>query len=445
MALFTRIMIAALLTVFATTSRIDAQGVAPVVSPAGIAYDSLHHVPLPNAFIVAIGLGKSATSDAAGRFRFDSLPVGMHTFVLQHDALDSLGLSGISVKLSIGSDRDTIHMSIPSFAKLWATACGINRAPRDSGFIFGSVRRAKGGQSVVGAEVQVQWLKVGFLKKVGVSQSQWGGSVHTDADGDYVVCGVPNDMAVRVRAHIDSAVTDTLDLITSSAGVRRLDLMIGDSAAASAIGVIQGSVRDAAGKPVAHATISGNNIPDVQSEEDGSFVVRSVPLGTRQLNAKAIGSLPTMVTVHVTSQDTAVAIFRLARVTVLDSVKVKALSIRQQFVGDLQARQHLGIGRFVDSTTVVKRNTIVGALLESPQLKVNKGGKILFYRGNDNCFPIVFIDRVEVDQEELKLLNLNNIGMLEVYSRPTAIPSEFIGRGGGPGCAIIVWTKRLFP
>ena len=107
----------------------------------------------------------------------------------------------------------------------------------------------------------------------------------------------------------------------------------------------------------------------------------------------------------------------------------------------------LGIGRFLDSTVIEKRVTIVGALAEAPQLMVNRKGGISFNTGASpsGCDPIIWIDRQVVSQSELKFLDLKSIAAMEIYPRKFMIPSEFWRSNKPTGCAIVVWTKMYFP
>src|SRR5215510_10823167 len=64
---------------------------AGVVS--GTVYDSLiTRAPLPDAEVVLVGVGRSAITDARGRFRIDSVPAGRHQITFYHPVLDSLSL-----------------------------------------------------------------------------------------------------------------------------------------------------------------------------------------------------------------------------------------------------------------------------------------------------------------------------------------------------------------
>ncbi len=122
----------------------------------------------------------------------------------------------------------------------------------------------------------------------------------------------------------------------------------------------------------------------------------------------------------IAANDTAKVALSLPKVTALKEVRITALSVRERRKADFEEHRRLGIGRFLDSTTIEKRVTIAGALAEAPQLKVKWGG-IVF----NNCVPIVWIDRQMVSQEELKFLSPKTIAATEIYPRKFMIPSEF--------------------
>ena len=50
----------------------------------GVAFDSLRGQPLRDALVAIRGLASSATTDERGRFSFERVPLGTHTFVLQY-------------------------------------------------------------------------------------------------------------------------------------------------------------------------------------------------------------------------------------------------------------------------------------------------------------------------------------------------------------------------
>src|SRR5687767_13682035 len=124
---------------------------SPTVRVQGVAFDSLRGQPLRDELVAIRGLASNATTDERGRFYFEHVPLGTHTFVVQHPALDSSGFSGISRRLTVTDEAKEMRLSIPSFATLWRTACGGRPPPRDSGLVFGTIRDVATGKPVVGA------------------------------------------------------------------------------------------------------------------------------------------------------------------------------------------------------------------------------------------------------------------------------------------------------
>lgn len=90
-----------------------------LVSVHGTAYDSLRNTPLDGAIVSVTGTGRTTVADHRGRFQLDSVPPGAHTFVMNHDALDSLGLPAVSSRVTVTDGRDDIQLAIPAFATFW--------------------------------------------------------------------------------------------------------------------------------------------------------------------------------------------------------------------------------------------------------------------------------------------------------------------------------------
>src|SRR5215813_1621468 len=74
---------------------------AAPVSVRGVAFDNLRGKPLREARITLVGGNQVTTTDDRGRFHFDSVSPGPHTFSMQHAALDSLGFNGFSTRATI--------------------------------------------------------------------------------------------------------------------------------------------------------------------------------------------------------------------------------------------------------------------------------------------------------------------------------------------------------
>src|SRR4051794_19441686 len=67
----------------------------------GMVFDSVRNKPLRDALVMIEG--RATTTDARGRFHFDSVPEGVRTISVQHATLDTLGLFGISRKAAVNS------------------------------------------------------------------------------------------------------------------------------------------------------------------------------------------------------------------------------------------------------------------------------------------------------------------------------------------------------
>lgn len=293
----------------------------------GVAYDSLRGAPLVGAFVSLAGTERVARSDSSGRFRFDSVARGAQTLVLLHASLDSVGLSGISARVDAG-DGVVARIGIPSFATLWRAACGSAAVPSDRGFIFGSVRSAVDGRPASGVSVGVRWMDLSVDGASGLAQHAWSGDVTTDSAGGYAVCGVPTDVTLRVVAMTDSAATGVIDVPSFGARVLRRDLMIAQESGSDSIGrgSVVGIVRDPQGNAVQSARVVTAGAEEARSGADGRFVVRGVPLGTRQIEVTSIGSAPAAVVVNVARGETIAPTVVMQPVVTLAGVTTRASS-----------------------------------------------------------------------------------------------------------------------
>ena len=257
-----RMVVAVLAGVVAASASSPGQATGAVsagLTIRGIAFDSLRSMPLEGAFIRMSGNGvsRSATSDAYGAFSFDSVAPGTYAFSMLHAALDSLGFSGISSRLAVGGGAPVVF-SIPSFATLWRAACGGGSVPRDTGFVFGTVREAERRAPLAGATVLVRWIAIGLDSaaatgaRPSVTEQAWGGEVRSDSTGGYTLCGVPSDATLRVLARKDSSSSGLLELLPHDAKrprIERRDLSLGPPADSAT--TRRGVVADSSGTPTA--------------------------------------------------------------------------------------------------------------------------------------------------------------------------------------------------
>src|SRR5690349_1852339 len=91
-----------------------AQATRKLVPVRGIAFDGLRGQPIRNARVTLVGESAFATTDSRGRFRFDSVAPGVHTFAMKHATLDSLGFTGLSTRATIVTGDEEVKLSVPT-------------------------------------------------------------------------------------------------------------------------------------------------------------------------------------------------------------------------------------------------------------------------------------------------------------------------------------------
>jgi hypothetical protein len=197
------------------------------VTVHGIAYDSLHGIPLAGALVGIAGSSRTAISDDRGQFVFDSVVPGTYRFVMQHDVLDSIGISGAATRVVVSTGRDTVTISVPSFAALWQVTCRTAPPSSDSGLVFGTVRGIDGRRPASDAKVSATWVDVSLDSAGGVKQHGWKADVSSDSTGYYSLCGVPATTGIRIRAATGSAASGFIDLVPlDKSRIQRRDLVL---------------------------------------------------------------------------------------------------------------------------------------------------------------------------------------------------------------------------
>ena len=443
---FHRLLVTAL--VAATPLGLPAQ--TSRVSVRGIAFDGLRNQPLRDARIVIVGGNRSTTTDSRGRFQFDSVIPGVHTFAMQHAALDSLGFNGFSTRATVTNGRDEVRIALPSFDTFWRAECG-GPVPENAGFVYGTIRSAEDMRPVANAVVQVSWTDMVLHNKGrtrDVVQRVSRGETRSDSTGSYAACGVAAAHWIRIRAiGPDSSQSSFVDLPPSIVRIQRRDLVVGrvSDADSSTRGAITGLVTDSDGRVFAQARVILDGTTEVRTGDDGRFMLRGVASGTRQIEVTSIGLVPITTTVDVPARDTASISVQFAAPVTLSGMKVVGNRTGRVIADEFTARRRQATGYFADSVEVSRFQNLPTMLATLPSLVVNNRQSVTMPTATGRCVPDIRIDGVEAGFGHVVDLLPSEVAGVEVYNRALMVPAHFARAGRPPECGmILVWTKYGF-
>ena len=430
------------------------QPVAPGVgSIRGEVFDSLAGNRLEGAHVRVQGTALRATTDRQGRFRLDSVPAGRRVLVLDHPALDSIGITDLpwAVEVADGSTTEAV-LAVPSLRTFVATVCAAFPAQlgADSGIIFGSVRDAERGLRLAGARVVVSWIATDRSRRP-PRVSRLGRDVLTDSLGNYYVCGVAGGVGLAVAAAAGSFASGELQLEVGERSVLRFDLSVSREAPLAdadtawgtrrGLATLVGSVRRERGGPLEGAQASVLGAPTLAvSEADGYFVLRDLPSGSQMLLVRRVGFGFSAMAVELRNRDTTRVSLELQTVTLLDTIRVTASRWVRSEIDELESRLRAGsISRVRTAQDLAAIGTIHAALQEFPLLSVStmaerarRGSSgIQMRRGSRACAPDVYVDGWKVDLEVLEQYRPTDLIALEVY--PGSPRDKWLGAIELPG------------
>lgn len=235
---------------------------------------------------------------------------------------------------------------------------------------------------------------------------------------------------------------------------------------------------DSLERPIADAevVIAGTD-RSVRSDSAGTFVLRAVPPGRRQLQIRAVGyqSLTVSLDIPAAGLDGLEILLR-PNTTELEKVAVRAdATPTARWLRDFENRRRMGIGRFMDSTELWAggdhRNWAQRIAQRVPGVRlIGYGGSLAMATGNRgpgsfrglpsgdvsdrmrgaraNCYVRVIVDGVlrydtQPGQPLFDVANWDGppIVAAEIYT-PAQLPAEFNRLGSAACGALVLWTKR---
>ncbi|MGH7637850.1 MAG: carboxypeptidase regulatory-like domain-containing protein [Gemmatimonadaceae bacterium] len=239
-------------------------------------------------------------------------------------------------------------------------------------------------------------------------------------------------------------------------------LAFGDDAVAQATatrqGALAGVVSDSVGAPIRFATlvVDGLEISSI-TDDSGRFHLATLPAHEITVGVVRLGYRPVAFSVTILADTTIVVAIRLRRVQILQSVEATAVARSRRFrATGFESRQHLGLGTFVSPErvdSVAKRIFHASEYLRDArgiELRKSSRGYSVIPRRDPKCLWL-FVDGTYFHTEQLDdHVAPDQVYAMELYERPTIVPTEFQGRlpmkssvltvAGGCG-ALVVWTK----
>ena len=441
----------------------------------GVVTDSIHARPLAGALVLLArrtmdtSVSRSAATDADGRFVFDTLPPGSYVVALESAFLDSLDLASPTRTVAVGADEPTrVLLGIPSGTTLRARACPVVTLPPGTGALTGRVWDARDELPLRGVSLAVRWSETTVDPATLRAETlQQGAEVRTDSLGRFLVCGVPTDTYLDLRASLDAYRDVTLQLVVADdAGVGRQDIVLGKepgfppgvadadttaalrgartSATASLSGVVLGT---ATPLPRVEVKRRGGSVV-VATDSLGRYILDAVPLGTPTLDLRKVGFLPRQVTVEVRPGHNTAPDVYLTPITTLDSVRVVAERTRYR---EFESRARpSAFGYFLRADDIARKRPLLTSdlLRQMPGFAIARTStsdldvEVTQPRGETSwskpgpCLANIVIDGVP--HQKINWIDPNSIGAMELYPGTSTGPVQYQSACG----TILIWTKR---
>lgn len=423
--------------------------------------------------MVLIERSRYATTDARGRFRFDSVLAGSYSLSFMHPVLDSLGLMAPVTRVDVTVGRPVrVNLVTPAPAATYALLCP---GPRDieTGAVLGRVRDVDDDAPLPDAVVSTVWMEF-TLSAGSVTGHRQRTSARTNAAGIYILCGVPKEVNLEVYSDLAGSIAGPVPLAIDERLIGRRDFAVSrrDSAARNVAqddssrspvsslpgtAFLRGVVRDGEGRPLVEALVGVIGTPrSARTDASGTFRIAGIPAGTRTVEARSIGLVPLTVLIDFAtnaSRDTVLSLGRHAQY--LKPVTILGRGNPARDATGFEARRRLAFGHFITPEDLARHPSfdLIDVLARSPQVHVEYGttGRpvpLMRGTGSGYCLPNFFLDGAPfvVDYyhpfaDLSAFVPSAMIRGVEIYSSSEMIPPLYDLSSSTSCGSIVIWTR----
>ena len=435
----------------------------------GTVTDSVRARPLAGAHVIAVGTGPraearmEATTDSAGRYRIDSLPVGRYYVGFENALLDSLEIAPPTREAIVdGGGTTSVELATPSGAKLRAAVCPGAPLPPGSGAIYGRVVSAETESPLAGVMIAMMWRELDLDRKTLRPVNGTGStSVTTNAGGWYLVCGVPTGTWIEMELQREGRASPVVRaLVNDTVGVAIRHLSFAASTAQpiadasnpgartppaaplSGTARLTGVVRSTGDLPVSSAEVSvRGTVARTRTDSVGRYSLAALPAGTQMMEVRRVGYAVAERPVELRADSAMTADVRLQRVVNLDSMRVVAINARYT---EFEEHRKSGLfGRFLGEKEMdwQRRMPYASDIVEKfPMFVVSGTGPkaaVFSIVGGRPCRVNIVVNGME--HQEINDTPAFSIGAMELYREGVPMPPEIIDNWCG---AIVIWTRR---
>lgn len=186
----------------------DGEAVDPgaVGAIRGVVFDSIRGGGVVGATVTVLGTRHQAITDVRGEFVLTDLPVGTHDVTFFHEDTDAWGLGSAPARVTVRESLTAeIELAIPSFRQAAMALCladGTDATTVVVGHVLGPDRSGLG-------DVPIEFT---WRPQYNVDRAR--SLVHTartGSDGRFVVCELPGEARVAMRADIGGRWIDAFD------------------------------------------------------------------------------------------------------------------------------------------------------------------------------------------------------------------------------------------